>query len=149
MTDEAVADVRPSMDEVVTGLSPKAAKIRALDRAGYSRSDIAGYLGIRYQHVYNLLKRSKTDQVTERVWTKIGPGGRVVIPAAHRRALGLGEGDEVQLRLEGDEVRVIGRDATIRQAQELVAPYLKDEASSVDAFIAERWRETAREGRGD
>ena len=140
---------RRSMDEVTAGLPTKSAKIRELDREGYSRSDIAEYLGIRYQHVYNVLKQSKADRTPRRVWTKIGPGGRIAIPAAHRRALGLGEGDDVQVRLEGDEVRVISRDAAIRRAQELVASYLKDETSSVDAFIAERRREATREGKSD
>ena len=46
------------MDEVIAGLRTKADKIRALFRAGYSRSEIAQCLGIRYQHARNVLVRS-------------------------------------------------------------------------------------------
>jgi len=39
----------------VAGLPTKSAKIRALAAAGLSRSEIAKGLGIRYQHVRNVL----------------------------------------------------------------------------------------------
>ena len=43
---------------VAERLTTKADKIRALFRAGYSRSEIAEHLGIRYQHVRNVLVQS-------------------------------------------------------------------------------------------
>ena len=149
MVDLPVLDDRRPMEEVVAGLATKSAKIRELDKEGYSRSEIAKYLGIRYQHAYNVLKQSKPDQVPKRLWTTIGPGGRVVIPAAHRRALGLREGDDVQLRLETDQVCVIGRSAVIRRVQERVAQYVQPGRSLVDELIAERRREAAREDAGE
>ncbi len=39
----------------ISALPTKSAKIRALDAKGWSRSDIARALEIRYQHVYNVL----------------------------------------------------------------------------------------------
>lgn len=42
-------------DAVTKGLPTKSAKIRALNAKGASRSEIANYLGIRYQHVRNVL----------------------------------------------------------------------------------------------
>ena len=47
MIYERGAVARAPMDEVVAGLSTKAAKIRALDQAGYDRAEIAKHLGIR------------------------------------------------------------------------------------------------------
>ena len=41
--------------EEISALPTKSAKIRALDAEGWSRSDIARALGIRYQHVRNVL----------------------------------------------------------------------------------------------
>jgi len=41
------------------------------------------------------------------VRTKVAEGGRVVIPAEFRKALGLAVGDEVILRLEDHELRLI------------------------------------------
>ena len=39
--------------EIVEGLTTKADMIRALDRAGFSRTEISQFLEIRYQHVRN------------------------------------------------------------------------------------------------
>ena len=44
--------------EIVEGLTTKADMIRALDRAGFSRTEIAQFLEIRYQHVRNTLIRA-------------------------------------------------------------------------------------------
>lgn len=44
--------------QIVKGLTTKSDKIRALDRAGFTRTDIAQFLGIRYQHVRNVLVQS-------------------------------------------------------------------------------------------
>ena len=41
--------------EIIHGLNTTSDKIRALANAGYDRADIARYLGIRYQHVRNVL----------------------------------------------------------------------------------------------
>ena len=41
--------------KIVEGLTTKADKIRALDVAGFTRTEIAQFLGIRYQHVRNTL----------------------------------------------------------------------------------------------
>lgn len=46
---------RPLPQKVVEGLPTKSAKIRALDDAGYERTEIAKFLDIRYQHVRNVL----------------------------------------------------------------------------------------------
>ena len=41
------------------GLKTKADKMRVLERAGYSRADIARFLGVRYQQVRNTLEGDK------------------------------------------------------------------------------------------
>lgn len=83
-------------------------------------------------------------------WTKIGPGGRVVIPATMRRALGIGVGDHVQLRIEGEELHVFPSAVAHRRIQALVAKYSsEDEESWVDALIEERKREFESEERGE
>lgn len=52
---------RPSLAETVAGMTMKAEKIRALALAGYLRTEIATHLGIRYQHVRQVLERSGID----------------------------------------------------------------------------------------
>lgn len=49
----------PLPQEIVEGLATTADKIRALSRAGFSRSEIATFLDIRYQHVRNTLIRDR------------------------------------------------------------------------------------------
>lgn len=46
---------REEMEVATEGLTTKAAKIRTLDKLGASRTEIATFLGIRYQHVRNVL----------------------------------------------------------------------------------------------
>jgi AbrB family looped-hinge helix DNA binding protein len=52
--------------------------------------------------------------------TRITQGGRVVIPAEFRRALGLEEGDEVILRLVDSELRITGLGGNQESAVEVI-----------------------------
>ena len=70
--------------------------------------------------------------------TKLGDGGRIVIPAEYREAMGLHVGDEVILRLEGKELHIFTLKQAIRRAQELVNRYIPQERSLADELIAER-----------
>ena len=72
-------------------------------------------------------------------------GGRVVIPAGFRRALGLEVGDDVLLRLEEGQLRLITRRQAVKEAQELVRQYIPEGRSLVDELIAERRSEATRE----
>ena len=80
------------------------------------------------------------------VKTKIGAGGRVVIPAEFRQQLGFAIGDTVILSCEDGEVRVSSFHERIRRMQEFVAARIRPELdSTVDDFIAERREEASRE----
>lgn len=46
---------RPPVEDVITGLTTKSARIRALALAGYERAEIARMLELRYQHVRKVL----------------------------------------------------------------------------------------------
>ena len=70
--------------------------------------------------------------------TKIAEGGRIVIPAEYRQALGLRTGDEVILRLEDGTLRIFTPGQAIKHAQELLRPYLPQGRSLSDELIAER-----------
>jgi AbrB family looped-hinge helix DNA binding protein len=74
---------------------------------------------------------------------RINENGRVVIPAAFRKALGINPGDEVILRLEDDELRITTMKKRIARAQAHARRHLKPGVSIVDEFIAER-REAAK-----
>jgi bifunctional DNA-binding transcriptional regulator/antitoxin component of YhaV-PrlF toxin-antitoxin module len=63
----------------------------------------------------------------------------------YRRALGIQEGDEVILRLQDGEVRILSPQEAIKRAQDLVARYVAADRSLVDELIAERRRDAERE----
>jgi bifunctional DNA-binding transcriptional regulator/antitoxin component of YhaV-PrlF toxin-antitoxin module len=64
-----------------------------------------------------------------------------VLPARYRRALGIDVGDEVMIRLEGEELRLFTRRKAIRDAQALIRRYVPAGRSLVDELIEERRRE--------
>lgn len=77
---------------------------------------------------------------------RVGPKGRVVVPAPIRQALGIEEGTELMARIEGDGIVLEPRSAAIRRLQALFAHIPRD-VSLVDELIAERREEARREER--
>lgn len=71
----------------------------------------------------------------------IGRSGRIVIPASLRRELGIGVGDEVILRIEDGELRIVTLERAVARAQALVRRHVKVGISLSEALIAERRRE--------
>ena len=76
---------------------------------------------------------------------KITPGGRLVIPARHRRALGLKTGDEVLLRVVDGELRILSQTEAVKRAQAMVKRLVKGGRSLVDELLKERRAEARRE----
>ena len=81
---------------------------------------------------------------TLRAHVRMSEGGRIVIPAAFRKALDVSPGDELILELVDGGVRIRTRTEGIRRAQAIAARY-KTDVSAVDELIAERRAEAARE----
>ncbi len=76
---------------------------------------------------------------------RINENGRVVIPAAFRKELGIKPGDEVILRLDDGELRITTMKQRIERAQRRARQYVKPGVSLVDELIAERREEARRE----
>jgi AbrB family looped-hinge helix DNA binding protein len=74
---------------------------------------------------------------------RVNENGRVVIPAAFRKAMGIKAGDEVVLRIEDNELRILTLKQRIERAQRLVRQHVKPGTSLVDELIADR-REAAK-----
>ena len=79
--------------------------------------------------------------------TRLGAGGRVVIPAAYRKALGVRPGDHLLLVLEGGQVRLLTLEEAIRSAQALVRRHVRKGRRLSAELLVERRREAARESR--
>jgi hypothetical protein len=157
------------MEKVASGFTTKSDKIRALDKAGYSRSQIADFLGIRYQHVRNVLvdeerkagvvhranrgmddparpflHESNTD-VHRAVRIDVRKDGTVVLPPALLNALGLSKGGVLLARVEDDEIKLMTPEMTTKKIQSEMRKYVPEGVSLVDELIQERRREAKRE----
>lgn len=75
--------------------------------------------------------------------TQIGEKGRLVIPAAMRKELGIKPGDTVELRVEAHEVRISTRRARIKRAQDRVRQFVPEGVLLSEELSAER-REAAK-----
>jgi AbrB family looped-hinge helix DNA binding protein len=72
---------------------------------------------------------------------RLGPSGRIVIPAEYRKALGIKVGDEIVMRLEEGEIRMIGRPQAIRRAQRTIRQYVGAGRLLSEELIASRHAE--------
>lgn len=75
----------------------------------------------------------------------LGAGGRLVIPATYRKAMGVRPGDSLLLTLRGQEVCVMSPREALRRAQALVKRHLPAGRRLSEELIAERRREARRE----
>lgn len=137
-------------------LPTTAAKIRALAAQGHPRADIARALGIRYQHVRNVLMRDeeKTKTAAGAISDAaipgkipVNPDGSVVLPAMLTNALGIKGGDVLFVRLDDGEIHLLTKAAVAWRVQALVREFVPEGVSLVDELIADRRREVEAEAR--
>jgi AbrB family looped-hinge helix DNA binding protein len=69
---------------------------------------------------------------------KMSEGGRIVIPADIRQALGVKKGDSLLIELIDGEARITTREARLKRAQTLIRQYVPEGVSLADELIAER-----------
>lgn len=75
---------------------------------------------------------------------KVGPKGRVVLPAPVRRQLEINEGDELVVIVEDDGVMLMTREAAIARLRLLMGP---SDGTGVDEFLEWKRAEAERENR--
>lgn len=76
---------------------------------------------------------------------RVGPKGRVVLPAEARRQLGLNESDELCVLVEDGMIKLMTPDRLTKLIQDMAAHY---EGSLVEDLLAERRRDIELERRG-
>ena len=153
------------MADLTKNLATKSEKIRRLGSAGYSRQQIADFLGIRYQHVRNVLVDEERKKQSGFSGTSapqsarplpappsapgkvlLRPDGSILLPPSVLTAVGYKNGDTLFVRAEGEgEVHLLSSKAAIRRAQELVREFVPENVSLVDELLKERRREAENE----
>jgi bifunctional DNA-binding transcriptional regulator/antitoxin component of YhaV-PrlF toxin-antitoxin module len=137
----------------VRKINTTAAKIRALAAKGQSRADIARALGIRYQHVRNVLMRDEakakatesSDPTMMPGKVRIGSDGSAIVPAKVIDALALKEGDVLFVRIHDGEIHLLTKTAVMRRVQSLVREFVPEGVSLVDELLEDRRREVEAE----
>ena len=77
--------------------------------------------------------------------TKLGQGGRVVIPAEYRKRLGIEPGDEIIVTFKDGEIKITTVREAVRRAQAIVRRFVPEGRMLSDELIRERREEAARE----
>ena len=74
---------------------------------------------------------------------KLVEGGRIIVPAAFRRAMGIAKGDTVVMELHGEELRVRASRTALRRIQERLRAHAPGPGDTLvsDELIEERRRE--------
>ena len=86
---------------------------------------------------------SKTDELT--VKTRVAEGGRIVIPAKLRQALGIEIGENVTLSVKDNSLQITTQKEALRRLQALVRKHVPEDVSLADELIRERREESVRE----
>lgn len=154
------------MERVTRDAPTKAEKIRILHAAGYTRAEIAAFLGISYQHARNVIVATPASWRPPPLPPRPAPGpalagenepppyeqlviepdGRLVLPASLVRMLGTPPGRPVVWQVVDGGIRLLGREAALRLAQELVIGRTSDDPSVwSEALIAQRRAESDHE----
>ncbi len=81
----------------------------------------------------------------ERLDVKVGPGGRVVIPAIFRKAMKLKEGDQLMARIVDGELCLMTPEMGIKRAQRMVRESIPPDVDLVEALLEMRREEVADE----
>ena len=156
--------MKSDMERVAAGAASKSEKMRRLAAAGYSRQQIADFLGVRYQFVRNVLVEHEKRQVQRSGLSEAGqewagldaeaaepvfsltvaPDGTAFIPENILAQAGLKPGDSFVPEVAGEgDVRLLSGIAALRRAQELVCESVRGEADPVDEILEAR-RQDAR-----
>jgi AbrB family looped-hinge helix DNA binding protein len=86
------------------------------------------------------VRPEQAERQVLRAKLRLGPGGRIVIPAAIREAMGVKKGDILVSSYKDGELRLMTAKAAIERAQAIVRQYVPEGVSLVDEFLAGRRR---------
>jgi bifunctional DNA-binding transcriptional regulator/antitoxin component of YhaV-PrlF toxin-antitoxin module len=140
------------MERLTAHTEVKSEKIRILFKAGVERADIARFIDISYQHVQNVLKRSKLigkaaasqeGSADNQVYTvTVEAGGRITLPAGYAEKQNITEGEMLICREEAGGLTIMSREAAAHVLREVAKQRMPGEAALLEALLADRSRPT-------
>ena len=83
--------------------------------------------------------------IPDRLDLKLGPGGRVVVPAAFRKAMRVEEGGRLMARVVDGELRLITPEMSIKRVQKVLRGTIPADVSLVDDLLEMRRQEIEEE----
>lgn len=120
----------------------KAAKIRALNEASFSTTDISSFLGIRYQHTYNVLLRAKrigrdtdTTEQAPVVAMEVCADGTVMLPPSMLDAYDLRNGGQLFVRPTADGLLLMPRQVAVTEMQRVAAERMPEHAALLQSLL--------------
>lgn len=138
---------REELERLAAPHNSKAAKVRALNEAGVSTTDISTFLGIRYQHTYNVLLRAgrivRTEPKVGETGTPllsldVGAGGVVTLPDEILRSFNVTNGGRIFCRQTPQGLLLIPHDEAVAELRRLAAERMPEHASLLDALLGSR-----------
>lgn len=130
------------MERIASAHDSKAAKIRALNEAGSSTTEISTFLGIRYQHTYNVLLRagrirreSETVEQSPVLSLEVRPDGTVTLPASLLQAFSLEGGGQLFARETGDGLLLMPRHIAVAEMQRVAAERIPEHAAFLTSLL--------------
>ncbi len=117
--------------------------ISVIGRASAPSCTLASDFALRYKAVRQVRVAGLVQMEAQRV--KIVDGGKLVIPAAMRRELGITTGDTVLVDVDDGELRVRSVPKALERARAILRRYVPEGVGLAGELIAERRREAERE----
>ena len=96
-----------------------------------------------------MAKKKNSDYESDFWRLSMGSGGRVVIPASVREALGFAEGEPLVLTMDDGTVRIETYARSAERLQAQVRAMIPPTGDLVDRFLADKRAEAARENARD
>jgi hypothetical protein len=131
---------RDELERIASAHTSKAAKVRALNEAGVSTTDISTFLGIRYQHTYNVLLRAGKirREVAEQapiLSLEVQPDGTVVLPASLLDTFSLQGGGQLFARQTDEGLLLMPRQVAIAEMQRVAAERMPEHVTLLSSLL--------------
>lgn len=136
---------RDEMERLTAEAESLSEKIRILHDARVTRTEIATFLGRRYQHVYNVIKDYEarragsappaTAAAAGVLSLTLGRDGSLRLPADWIESEGLKAGDVIICRTEDRGLLIMSRAAATEALRDLTRKHMPAEAALLDALL--------------